>query len=106
VDDPLQPYRQPLVTATGIVLGFVLNFANSWVRSDTSLGDVGAYGVGSLVLAGMICLIVVLARILRVGVDSDRVTGYYRRTVNVFLIGVTLAVAGAAIDMYSNFQSS
>jgi hypothetical protein len=26
--------------------------------------------------------------------------------VNVFLIGVTLAVAGAAIDMYSNFQSS
>ena len=41
-----------------------------------------------------------------VGIYKARVTGYYRRTVNVFLIGVTLAVAGAAIDMYSNFQSS
>ena len=85
MDDPLQPYRQPLAVL--------------WLLTLPVL-------VGSLVLAGMICLIVVLARILRVGVDSDRVTAYYRRTVNVFLIGVTLAVAGAAIDMYSNFQSS
>lgn len=106
MDDPLQPYRQPLVTATGIILGFVLNFAAGWVKSDTPLGDTAAYVVGALVLAGMACLIAVLARILQVGVPKDRVTAYYRLTVRIFIVGVTLAVAGATIDMYSNFHAT
>ena len=106
MDDQLQPYRQPLVTATGIILGFVLNFASSWVRSDTPLGDAGAYTVGALVLVGMACLITVLARILQIGVPAERAARYYRTTVTIFITGVTLAVAGALIDMYSNFMTS
>ena len=103
--DQLQPYRQPLVTATGIILGFVLNFASNWVKSDTPLGDTGAYSVGGLILLGMVCLITVLARILQIGVPSDRAAGYYRTTVRIFVAGVSLAVAGAMIDMYSNFHA-
>lgn len=37
MDDRLQPYRQPMVTATGIILGFVLNFASSWVEGDSQV---------------------------------------------------------------------
>lgn len=81
MDDPLQPYRQPLVTATGIMLGFVLNFANGWVKSDTPLGDVGAYTVGVLILVGLACLVTVLARILRIGVPAERAARYYGTTV-------------------------
>ena len=106
MDDQLQPYRQPLVTATGIILGFVLNFASSWVKSDTPLGDAGAYTVATLILVGMACLITVLGRILRIGVAPDRAAAYYRTTVRIFIAGVSFAVAGAVIDMYSNFDAA
>jgi len=30
--DRISQYRQPMVTATGIFLGFMLNFASSWIK--------------------------------------------------------------------------
>lgn len=102
-DDALQARRQPVVTATGIILGFTLNFASSWVRSDTAVGERLAFVVAALVLVGVICLIVVLARILATGVRADEVEAYYRQTIRIFVVGVSLAVAGVVIDMASNF---
>lgn len=103
VDDKLQPYRQPLVTATGIILGFGFNFVNTWVKSDTAVNEFGAYLIGILTLSGMGCLIVVLARILRSGVPPEKVERYYSNTVRLFVTGVTFACLGAAVDMISNF---
>ena len=34
MEDKIQTFRQPMVTATGIILGFVLNFVASWVKTD------------------------------------------------------------------------
>ena len=39
MEDKLQTFRQPMVTATGIILGFVLNFVASWVKTDSPVGD-------------------------------------------------------------------
>ena len=46
MEDKIQAFRQPLVTATGILLGFILNFMSSWVKSDVPFGDVLAGVVG------------------------------------------------------------
>lgn len=95
-----------MVTATGIILGFTLSFASGWVRSDTAVGERLAYVVAALVLVGVICLIVVLARILRTGIPDETVEAYYQQTIRIFVVGVSLAVAGVVIDMASNFWES
>lgn len=105
-DDRLQTLRQPLVTATGIILGFVLNFASSWVKSDTAVGEWMAFLIFGLVLAGMAALITVLARILRLGVPPAEAARYYGTTVRIFILGVSLAVGGVVLDMAGNFWSA
>lgn len=105
-EDRLQTLRQPLVTATGIVLGFTLNFAAAWVKSDTAVSDALAYVIFASVLCGMASLIVVLARILRRDVPAERAEAHYSATVRLFLIGVSLAVGGVVLDMASNFMNT
>lgn len=103
MDDRIQAYRQPLVTATGIILGFVLNFASSWVRSDLALPDALAYLVFTLILVGMACLVLVLRRVLRMGVPPEAAERYYRRTLALFVFGVCSASVGILIDMLGSF---
>ena len=96
----------PLVTATGIILGFVLSFASSWVKSDTAVGEWMAFLIFGLVLAGMSALITVLARILRLDVAPEDAAGYYRTTVRIFILGVSLAVGGVVLDMAGSFWNA
>lgn len=106
MEDKLQPYRQPMVTATGIILGFILNFASSWVKSDSLLSDTMAYIVGFCVLLGIICFILVLSRILSLSYPKDQFESYYTRTLRLFIAGICLAFGGAIIDMFANFWHS
>jgi len=103
MDDKVQPFRQPLITATGIILGFILNFATSWVKAETSLSDRGAYLVGATMLIGIACLITVLYRALRMSYPRADAERYYNRTLLIFMIGVVSAFIGVIIDMFSNF---
>ena len=103
--DRLQPYRQPLITGTGIILGFVLNFAGSFVKAESGTPEWAAYLVFVLLLVGVACLITVLSRILRLGVSGDEAVAWYQRTRQIFVIGVGCAVAGALVDMLSNFMA-
>ena len=48
MEDKIQAFRQPLVTATGIILGFILNFASSFVKSESSVSDFTSYVIGFL----------------------------------------------------------
>ncbi len=105
-EDRLQTLRQPLVTATGIVLGFTLNFAAAWVKSDTAVSDGLAYVIFAAVLAGMALLILVLGRILRRDVPAEVTERYYAATVRLFIVGVSLAVGGVVLDMASNFMDT
>ena len=103
MEDKIQVYRQPLVTATGIILGFLLNFATSWVKSDTPISDGLSYVVFACALVGIISLIAVLARVLKMNYPRATAEQYYARTLHLFIFGVSIAFVGVIIDMFSNF---
>jgi len=106
MEDKIQAFRQPMVTATGIILGFMLNFAANWVKTESPLGDGLAYFVGFCVLAGAVSLILVLYRILRMSYPRDRGEQYYNRTLRLFIFGIGISFLGALIDMASHFWQS
>lgn len=54
MEDKIQAFRQPLVTATGIILGFTLNFASSFVKSDSPISEITGYLIGICILIGII----------------------------------------------------
>lgn len=105
MEDKLQSFRQPLVTATGIILGFILNFASSFVKTDTDISDLVAYLIGVSVLAGIIALIVVLYRVLRMDYNRQNADKYYKITLGIFIFGVSISFLGVMIDMFSHFMS-
>lgn len=104
MEDKIQAYRQPMVTATGIILGFILNFAQTWVRNESALGDGWAYAVGVSLVLGTCCLIVVLYRILQMGYSRPQAEVYYQNTLRLLITGIVLAFIGVFIDMSSQFM--
>ena len=104
MEDKIQAYRQPLVTATGIILGFILNFASTFVKSDSPHSEKVAYAIGISILLGIICLIIVLNRVLKMKYDRAKADKYYQTTLNYFLFGVSISFFGVMIDMFANFM--
>lgn len=96
--DHLFNFRQPLVTAAGIILGFVLNFATDLVKRD-SKSDVIALLILLFTLTGISFLIVTLYRILNNDYERDNAKKIYRRTLNYFLAGVIFSFLGGVIKM-------
>ncbi len=104
MEDKIQSFRQPLVTATGIILGFILNFASVFVKTDSGFSDILAYIIGICIMIGIICLILVLSRVLQMKYPKEKAELYYQKTLNIFLIGVSIAFFGVMIDMFGNFM--
>lgn len=104
--DPLQPYRQPMVTATGLILGFTLNFATTWVRENDPLASRLAWLIGACVLVGVVLLIWVLFRILDSRYDHTRHESYYGRTLALFVLGICVTFVGVLLDMWTTFLAS
>ena len=78
-----------MVTATGIFLGFMLNFTSNWIREAFA-----KYIFRDIVLAigvtiSLATLLLVLFRILRMHYPTDP-DKFYRRTLILFLIGITV----------------
>jgi hypothetical protein len=105
MDDKIQAYRQPLVTATGIILGFILNFTSSFVKTDNGLNDTIAYSIGICILIGIISLIIVLGRVLKMKYPKEKAETYYQSTLTLFLFGVSISFIGVMIDMFANFMT-
>lgn len=105
MEDKIQPYRQPLITATGIILGFILNFASNWVKTENALTDSLAYFVGIAVLLGTICLITVLYRMLNMKYPRETWEEYYNKTFLIFMLGICSAFLGVLVDMFANFMT-
>ena len=90
--------RQPLVTASGIILGFVLNFATDLVKRDKK-GDLIATSILLATMIGIVFLIVSLYWILNNDYDRDNADKYYSKTLNYFLAGVIFSFLGALVKM-------
>lgn len=96
--DPLFVYRQPLVTAAGIILGFVLNFATDLVKRDRST-DLFIGSIILLTLSGIILLIISLYRILNHKYEAESASSYYALTLKLFLWGVLFSFAAGILKM-------
>lgn len=97
-NDPLFKFRQPLVTAAGIILGFVLNFATALVKRDSKNDGMVLLVIFST-LVGITLLIVALYRILNNRYNQDQADEYYRKTLKIFLAGVILSFFGGVLKM-------
>ncbi len=100
--DPLFNFRQPLVTAAGIILGFVLNFATSLVKRNNR-SDVMALFILGFTLIGISLLIISLYRILNNNYDKKNVNGFYRKTLSYFVSGVIFSFIGGILKMVHTF---
>ena len=101
--DNIQPYRQPMVTATGIVLGFLLNIAGSWAAKAFAT-DRFAETITALFMCAQIPIFIwVLYRILNMNYPRDKPEAYYRKTLRLFILGLVVAFTGILIVIFESF---
>lgn len=89
-DDKLKNVRQPIVTATGIILGFTLNIAANWVPKAFSSPRYLEYLIALSLCIHIPISIVVLYRILNLNYPRDKADAYYRKTLILFITGISL----------------
>ena len=86
----IQSYRQPVVTATGIFLGFMLNFGSTWVKDAFTKNMFRDIVLGLSILLCISLLLIVLFRILKMDYPVDKVNVYYKITLRLFIIAVSV----------------
>jgi hypothetical protein len=90
LDDKLKNVRQPIVTATGIILGFTLNIAATWLPKAFASGRITEYLMALSLCIHIPISIIVLFRILTVNYPKDKADHYYTVTLNLFITSISL----------------
>ena len=103
MEDRITAYRQPMVTVTGILLGFILNVGNSWASKAFSTHRIKEIIVAIGMVVSSILLTLVLYRILNMNYPKHREREYYQQTLTYFIWGVGLAFAALIIVMIESF---
>ncbi len=101
-DDKLRNVRQPIVTATGIILGFTLNIAVNWVPKAFSTPRYLEYLIAISLCIHIPISIVVLYRILNLNYPRDKADAYYKKTLTLFITGISLYFL---LIVFSMFES-
>jgi len=103
--DRVQPYRQPMVTATGIFLGFMLNFTSSWIKDAFTKNMFRDTVVAISIMISLFLLLLVLIRILRIRypIEPER---FYRKTLVFFFFGISIPFVGFIIVIIDRFVAS
>ena len=101
--DKMHQFRQPIVTATGIFLGFMLNFTSSWLPNAFTKQIFKDTFVAISILLCIPLLVIVLFRILRMGYPTHSVDAYYKKTLKYFLIAVTIPFFAFLIIIIERF---
>ena len=92
-----------MVTATGIILGFLLSISGSWAGKAFS-----TYRFTETVTALLICIqfplfIMVLYRILNMNYPHEKAAAYYKKTLRLFISGLVVAFIGILIVVMEGF---
>ncbi|WP_296705990.1 hypothetical protein [Algoriphagus sp.] len=96
--DQLFNYRQPMVTAAGIILGFVLNFTTDLVKRGNN-NNLLSILILTFIASGIIFLIITLFRILNHNYNKEFPEIYYGKTLRLFIYGVILSFSGGIIKL-------
>ena len=106
MDENIQNYRQPMVTAIGIILGFVLGFTGKWATEPVAETQITDYIVISGLLLSIVLMITALFRILNNNFPTDTVAKYYRKTLMIFITGLSLAFIGVIVSIFQTILSN
>ena len=103
IDHNINAYRAPMVTAIGIILGFVLGFMGK-LATDLPINEdkvaklnIQDFWVFLGLLFGMILLTVAMYRILNNRVPMQKMENYYFRTLQIFISGVFISFIGTLV---------
>lgn len=100
MDENIQNYRQPMVTAIGIILGFVLGFTGKWATEPVTKTETSDYLISIGLLTSIILLILALYRILNNNFHKKNTAKYYQKTLKLFIIGLSSAFVGIIISIF------
>ncbi|WP_395056372.1 hypothetical protein [Flavobacterium sp.] len=106
MDENIQNYRQPMVTAIGIILGFVLGFTGKWATEPVAETQITDYIVILGLLLSIVLMITALFRILNNNFPTDTVALYYRKTLMIFITGLSLAFIGIIVSIFQTILSN
>lgn len=84
-------YRQGVITAISVILGFSLYFVRFWALEASGDWTAVSLLASAPIFLSVACLSVALWRSLQVADDNERV---YRRTLKWFLWGILFSLAG------------
>ena len=91
-----------MVTATGIFLGFMLNFTSGWIKEAFSKYMFRDIVVAISIMGSLFLLLLVLIRILRMKHPDDPVM-FYRKTLLFFFFGISIPFLGFIIIIIDRF---
>jgi hypothetical protein len=100
MDENIQNYRQPMVTAIGIILGFVLGFTGKWATDPATETHYTDYLILLGLLTSTVLFIVALYRILNNNFPADKVGQYYKKTLQYFIVALFFAFSGILISIF------
>lgn len=86
----IQHYRQPIVTAAGIFMRFMLNFAGTGIKDAFRKNMIRDIILGLSIILCISLLLIVLFRILKMNYPADKVNAYYKVTLRLFIIAVSV----------------
>lgn len=95
----IQQYRQPVVTATGIFLGFMLDFVNGWMPTSFTQYKIRDAIIALGTMSSIALLVVVLYRILRMSTPADPIL-FYKKTLRLFIIGISIPFFSMVVIMF------
>jgi hypothetical protein len=102
-DDKIQFFRQPLVTSTGILLGFTLNVAAGWVSTAFTNERLSNYIIALGIIIHIPLYIIVLYRILNMNYPKDKQEAYYKKTLILFITGISIDFLSIVLIILERF---
>lgn len=96
-------YRQGVITAISVILGFSLYFVRFWALEAAGDWTLASFLASVPTFLSIVCLSIALWRSLQVADDNERV---YRRTLKWFLWGVVFSLAGVLSASVSSTYAS
>ena len=93
----IAPYRQPMITSLGILMGFLLNFIAGWATGEDdepALESLADFVVAISMLVALVLMTLVLARLLSAQTPPEAARAHYQTTFRLYLSSLALTLGG------------